>query len=323
MKRTYSIAKLSMKLMFSIVFLVLALLSNDDTAVRMKSASAQNTQARQLPGVKSKKGASRIEPENVASTSESKNAVEMTAEQIVALSESRKLTVRSEAASLKLKELAASAQEKGVARVIVGLRVSAYKPEAAILERRELEAQRLNIYRVQEGLLSRLTGYSGSSVKRFETIPFLAMEVTPEGLESLRTSPDVVSIEEDAWLSPLLIDSTQIIGATAAWASGFTGSGQSVAVLDTGVDKTHSFLSGKVTSEACYSSNSTISTSVCPGGVTESTATGSGVNCPPNVVGCEHGTHVAGIAAGTSANFSGVARNANIIAIQVFSRVTS
>jgi subtilisin family serine protease len=36
-------------------------------------------------------------------------------------------------------------------------------------------------------------------------------------------------------------------------------------------------------------------------------------------VGCDHGTHVAGIVAGKSASFSGVAKDANLIAMQVFS----
>ena len=82
--------------------------------------------------------------------------------------------------------------------------------------------------------------------------------------------------------------------------SGYTGEGWAVAILDTGVDKTHPFLNGKVVSEACYSSNApTIAAiSVCPGGVTESTAADSGLNCDLAVEGCEHGTHVAGIAAG-------------------------
>jgi subtilisin family serine protease len=39
--------------------------------------------------------------------------------------------------------------------------------------------------------------------------------------------------------------------------------------------------------------------------------------CPPG--GCDHGTVVAGIAAGTNTTFSGVAKGASLIAIQVFS----
>jgi hypothetical protein len=47
---------------------------------------------------------------------------------------------------------------------------------------------------------------------------------------------------------------------------------------------------------------------------------GAGVNCSVN--GCEHGTHMAGIAPGAEAalGFDGVARGAAFIAIQVFSR---
>jgi subtilisin family serine protease len=101
---------------------------------------------------------------------------------------------------------------------------------------------------------------------------------------------------------------------------GYSGAGRTVAILDTGVDKTHPFLSGKVVSEACYSTNSATTTSLCPGGVSQSTAAGSGVNCPTSIGGCNHGTHVAGIAAGKGATFSGVAKDASIIAIKVFTQ---
>jgi len=55
--------------------------------------------------------------------------------------------------------------------------------------------------------------------------------------------------------------------------------------------------------------------------VTSSTLTGSGGACT-GVSGCEHGTHVAGIAAGFNApdGSHGVARGASIISIQVFTR---
>ena len=141
------------------------------------------------------------------------------------------------------------------------------------------------------------------------------------GLEKLEADPDVASIDEDILMRPHVAESAQLIGAPAAWASGFSGAGQTVALLDSGVDKNHPFLAGKVVSEACYSTTSSTpsSTSVCPGAVAASTAPGSGVPC--QLGSCEHGTHVAGIIAGKGTSFSGVAKDANLISIQVMSRV--
>ncbi len=69
--------------------------------------------------------------------------------------------------------------------------------------------------------------------------------------------------------------------------------------------------------QACFSANSS-----CPNGGTTQVGPGAGVPCTYAVNGCKHGTHVAGIAAGQGATFSGVAKGANLIAIQVFSRFT-
>ena len=79
----------------------------------------------------------------------------------------------------------------------------------------------------------------------------------------------------------------------------------------------------KVVSEACYSTNDPgFVESWCPGAASSSVAADSGLNCDLAVGGCDHGTHVAGIVAGndeTGPNY-GVARGADIIAMQVFSK---
>ena len=67
------------------------------------------------------------------------------------------------------------------------------------------------------------------------------------------------------------------------------------------------------------------STSLCPGGTIESTAIDSGLPCPSSISGCDHGTHVAGIAVGDSFmyvgnEYRGVAPDAEIIPIKVFSQ---
>jgi predicted small lipoprotein YifL len=213
--------------------------------------------------------------------------------------------------------LAERAAREGTVRVIVGLEMDS-QPEAR-LSATAITSQRSLIAQSQAALLSRLPPQSLKGVKEYSFIPYIALEVDANGLEQLRTAPEQRTIEEDGMRYTSLAESVPLIGAPNAWAAGFSGSGQTVAILDTGVSKTHSFLTGKVVSEACYSTSSSQTSSVCPGGGGQSTAVGSGVNC--GLGGCDHGTHVAGIAAGTSVAFSGVAKDANIVSIQVFSGV--
>ncbi|HEX7312943.1 MAG TPA: glycoside hydrolase domain-containing protein [Pyrinomonadaceae bacterium] len=219
---------------------------------------------------------------------------------------------RTAVAEETFRRLISKAEETGSVRVIVGLGVP-FVPEGA-LTASQARSQSARIAQAQDNLLSRLSALGARSAKKFPFIPYMAVEVDARGLQHLQASSDVVSIEEDRIIPPTLAESVSLIGAPTAWAGGFSGAGQAVAILDTGVDKTHPFLSGKVVSEACYSSN------LCPGGGTSSTSAGSGVNCSTSISGCDHGTHVAGIAAGKGSSFSGVAKDASIIAIQVFSR---
>ena len=234
-----------------------------------------------------------------------------------------------------LKALREQVKDKGAARIIVGVR-TAFAPEGK-MNAAKAEQQRKEIADKQSALLKKIPSLKNKSekVKQFTTIPFMALEVDATELEALADDADITSIEEDRIVKPTLAESVPLIGGTNAWNSGYTGAGQTVAILDTGVDSTHPFLTSvvsgvsvsKVVAEACYSTNyppSQIS-SVCPDGVTQSTAAGSampyGGGCPAG--GCDHGTHVAGIAAGNGSyanvNFSGVAKDASVIAVQVFS----
>jgi subtilisin len=219
--------------------------------------------------------------------------------------------------------LIAKARSEGPVRVIVQLRVDDFEPEGKLTDQKAVLAQRDAIARAQTDVIDRLAAFDVKVIRRFNFIPYAVLTVDAATLEQLKLSDDVINIEEDVPVAPGLATSVPLVGAPAAWAAGHSGTGQAVAILDTGVDKTHAFLSGKVVSEACYSSNSTRSSSLCPGGVSSSTSSGSGVSCGSFIQGCNHGTHVAGIAAGRGTSFSGVARDANVIAIQVFSRFDS
>jgi len=78
-------------------------------------------------------------------------------------------------------------------------------------------------------------------------------------------------------------------------------------------------LSGKIVEEACYTAGDIPGIQEgCPNTLDEQLGLGSAVPCNNGVDAlCWHGTHVAGIAAGNGI-YQGVAKDANIIAIQVF-----
>jgi len=218
--------------------------------------------------------------------------------------------------------LRAKAEAPGGVRVIVGVK-AAFQPEGTLVSG-HAAMQRGGIAAAQSRVLARIEGYlAGAPVTRFETIPYFATRVTAGALEALQKDPDVTSVQEDKLAKADLAQSVPLIHAPEVWAAGYSGSGWAVAVLDTGVDSTHPFLAGKVVSEACYSTTDAGQDcqSACPGGVSESTAAGSAMPPLGGAYGDEfyHGTHVAGIVAGHDATSSGVARDGNIIAVQVFS----
>lgn len=213
-------------------------------------------------------------------------------------------------AATGLAQLRQKALGAGKVRVIVGLRVP-FAAEAG-LSRAEVASQRRDITRTAGAVLGTLPGLAPGTARSFATLPFVALDASPADLDGLATNPAVLSVSEDHRNGLHLAESVPLIGGTAAWAAGYTGLGETIAILDTGVDKMHPFLAGKVVSEACYSTGGW-----CPGGRTSSTAPGSARPCP--VSECAHGTHVAGIAAGKGDSFSGVAKDASIIAIQVMS----
>lgn len=218
-------------------------------------------------------------------------------------------------------DLRAKALNSGSARVIVGVR-AAFAPEGVLSPEQQAQ-QRNDIATAQQVVLSQLSQLDTKSnkPKKFETIPFMALVVSATELDELVRLKEVTSIEEDKEGTTQLQESTPLIGMSSGSFSGFTGAGQTVAILDTGVDKNHPDLTGRVVAEACYSTTSSSATSLCPGG-TNSTATGSALPYANGVCGagkCDHGTHVAATAAGAV----GVARGANIIAVQVFSWLPS
>ncbi|HEX5616527.1 MAG TPA: S8 family serine peptidase [Acidimicrobiia bacterium] len=221
----------------------------------------------------------------------------------------------------------------GTARVIAMFAVEGSTRAAAP---REL-ARRGAIAARAHSIANDLRGVSGrASVRRFAGVPAVVATVDAAGLERLAAISGVTSVRADRVFRPQLgraqlAQSVPRIDAAAAHALGHTGVGEVIAVIDSGVDGTHPMLSGKIAGQACYSTTYAPvgSQSVCPGGVAASDTSGGGP-CAAVVLGCEHGTHVAGIAAGRSYDppgaqppIAGVAPDAQVHAVQVFSRFNS
>jgi subtilisin family serine protease len=95
-------------------------------------------------------------------------------------------------------------------------------------------------------------------------------------------------------VQPMLNESVPLLHVPALWESGLRGSGVRVAIVDTGADATHADLVGRIAAHADF--------------------TGTGEH---DEVG--HGTHVAGIVAGSGAVYRGVAPKATLIIAKALS----
>ncbi len=214
-----------------------------------------------------------------------------------------------------------------------------YKPDNPAIDKAHPNPDALltsSIKKTAENIHTMLPANSYKFKRSFQFLPAMALSVNQKALQALAANPRVEKIYEDKLTklppitpatsseisSPQLNQSTPLIGATAAWSMGYTGKGTYVAILDTGVRASHEMFVGKNFVEACYSSNNPFypSTTVCPNGL--EAQIGPGAAAPR---AGSHGTHVAGIAAGKNAGYSpgeayrGVAPDADIIAVQVFS----
>lgn len=229
--------------------------------------------------------------------------------------------VRHDQAESHFADLRTKIAQRGIIPVIVQLRAP-FRPESELSNEVEVNGQRNYIRRIQNSIITNLFGYDPASLKQYECIPYLALRVNSIGLEWLNNSSEILDIGEDTITQPALTESVKLIGGENAWKSGYTGAGQTIAVIDSGVDSQHPFLEGKVVAEACFSTNFQAfgASSLCPGGAGSSTATDSGRPCSLNSPACGHGTQIAGIAAGRGADFSGVAKDATVISIQAFTR---
>jgi subtilisin family serine protease len=169
------------------------------------------------------------------------------------------------------------------------------------------------IDRAAADVLGQVSSKEVQVVHRYRIVPILSAWANSKGLVELARRPGVKEIVLDRLNSESLDKSITLIRADAAWTTSI-GLGRFVAVLDTGVDRAHPFLGGRVAHEACFRRDGK-----CPNQGYQQIGTGAAKSMTRG-----HGTHVAGIAAGANGLsggvvLKGVAPGAKIIAVNVFS----
>ncbi len=160
-----------------------------------------------------------------------------------------------------------------------------------------------------EDVLANALDGTNWTIKRTLKNNTFSVFVDMDALEVARQAPDVTFIRDNLPISVNGVDEVRHIGATVTRRHGATGAGQTVAILDTGIDATHPAMVDRVVDGACFSSDVPFeATAVCTPG-----SEGVDAGAPPaTAAGHDHGTHVAGITAS-------VAPDADLLAVQVFS----
>ncbi len=204
--------------------------------------------------------------------------------------------------------------------------------------------------RAMKGLL-RDAGIDSPLTADYSEFGVFRMTLSLKDLNALAQSNDarLLAVEMNKALAePLLSVSTPTLNMASAWNANppVRGAGQNIIVMDTGVQSDHIFFQNasggsRVVYEACFGSTENVIDRDTNTPYTVASACANGANSILGVAGsaapipncsalspgaCAHGTHVAGISAGRTntqfglgVNFQGIAPDANIVAVQVFS----
>lgn len=160
----------------------------------------------------------------------------------------------------------------------------------------------------------------GAGVIQFKHLSMLAALATPSQIGLITALPGVQSVYLNRQLNYLLAESVVAIKADQVHASGVTGKGQGVAILDSGIDGLYSpdlVYPNRTIANVKYLANSRDLFTVQ--GAPYVAATLFVENLPNSETSVGHGTHVAGIAGGdgtgSGGKYTGVAPGSNLVGI--------
>lgn len=196
----------------------------------------------------------------------------------------------------ELAELQDQATEDGAVAVLVAVQDGVADPAAAVAA--ELAGTDAEVRLVSEGIV--------------------AVDADPAALDRLASAEVVDDVGADPVLRLATTNPAAELTRTGpGHRLGHTGSGRMVAVIDTGVDRSHPALAAAVEAEACFVAGLD---GRCPNGQPTQVGDGAGAPCTIAPSACGHGTHVAGIAVGRAVGSlgAGVAPAAGLVSIRIF-----
>ncbi len=173
--------------------------------------------------------------------------------------------------------------------------------EAVLLRTRQQAFQAIEqaVGPEQDALESRLRGLGATRIVRYRGINMLAAEIPGSAIAALEADPEIARVFAVEKQYAQLANSVPALGAPAFWNAGYTGQGESVGILDSGVKANHPAFAGVSIISQIFLTNG--STDSCFADNAASAEDQQG-----------HGTHVAGIVASQGsagwANYQGVAK---------------
>lgn len=211
----------------------------------------------------------------------------------------REISQRTESANALYGQVAESRGHQAVGAE--ELREARAAAEAVLLRTRKQAFQAIEqaVGPEQDALEGRLKGLGATRIFRYLGINMLAAEIPASAITPLEADPEIARVFAVEKQYPQLATSVPALGAPAFWNAGYTGQGESVGILDSGVRTNYPAFAGvPIVSQIFLTNGSTYSCFADNAGSAEDEE--------------GHGTHVAGIVASQGSagwtNYQGVAK---------------